>query len=250
MGSYAGAEICELVGLYILQKLRDNNIEAITYRDDAAVIDYKMPRANQQQVSKIQQIFREVDLSITIKANLSVLDFLDVTLDLTKSEYRPYHKPNNQPIYVHKDSNHPASVIKQIPLTVQRRISDLSSNKEVFDREKAFFEDALKRSGYDVSLQYTPSDTQAKKGRSRKVIWFNPPFCKSVKTRIGAKFLELINTCFPKNHTLSKIINRNTIKVSPCCLNNVNSIISGQNKSKLCDNPLVNDPTENCTKQK
>ena len=81
------------------------------------------------------------------------------------------------------------------------------------------------------------------------MIWFNPPFCKSVRTRIGAKFLELISVCFPKNHTLSKIINRSTIKISPCCLNNVQSIISGQNKTKLNDNPLENDPTENCTCQ-
>ena len=54
---------------------------------------------------------------------------------------------------------------------------------------------------------------------------------------------------FPQKSTLRKIINRNTIKISQCCLNNVHSIISAQNKSKLCDNSLESDPTENCSCQ-
>ena len=141
MGSFPGAEVCELVGLYILTKLRDIQIEAILYRDDGALISYKGGRTNQLDVTRIREVFMKEDLTITIEANLQVLDFLDVTLDLTTGEYRPYTKPNNVPLYVHKESNHPPSVIRQIPLTVERRLSDLSSSKEVFDRgEGALFE--------------------------------------------------------------------------------------------------------------
>ena len=38
MGSFSGAEVCELVGLFMLQKLRDIGLEAILYRDEWALI--------------------------------------------------------------------------------------------------------------------------------------------------------------------------------------------------------------------
>ena len=160
------------------------------------------------------------------------MNFLDVTLDLVNSEYRPYHKPNNTPLYVHEDSNHPPSVLKQIPLTVQNRVSNLSSNEEVFNREKAFYEAALSQAGYDVTLSYQPTESKQKK-RSRKVVWFNPPFCRSVRTPVSQEFLKIIDTCFPKGHVLYKIINRNVIKVSPSCMPNVRSAISASNKQKI-----------------
>ena len=162
------------------------------------------------------------------------MDFLDVTLDLNNGEYRPYHKPNNTPLYVHAHSNHPPSVLRQIPLTVQQRLSSLSSTEDVFNREKQFYETALKNAGYDVTLKYQqPIPKPSRKRRPRKVIWFNPPFCRSVKTGISQEFLKLIDTCFHRDHTLHKIFNRNTIKVSPSCMPNVRAIISATNKQKL-----------------
>ena len=95
MGSYCGAEVCETVGLYMLAKLREKQIESIIYRDDGAILSYCTPRANQRLVSVIKSVFNNENLSITIEANISVLDFLDVTLDLINGEFRPYHKPNN-----------------------------------------------------------------------------------------------------------------------------------------------------------
>ena len=44
----------------------------------------------------------------------------------------------------------------------------------------------------------------------RKIIRFNPPFCKSTIVNIGKNFLNLIDEYFPKNNILSRIFNRNT----------------------------------------
>ena len=49
----------------------------------------------------------------------------------------------------------------------------------------------------------------------------NPPFNINVATNVAKTFLTLIDKHFPKNRRLSKIFNRNTIKVSYSCLPNV-----------------------------
>ena len=60
-----------------------------------------------------------------------------------------------------------------------------------------------------------------KRKRTRKIIWYNPPFSKNVDTNIDKTFLKLIDKHFPKRSQLHKIFNRNTIKVSYSCVDNV-----------------------------
>lgn len=64
------------------------------------------------------------------------------------------------------------------------------------------------------------------KSHWRNVIWFDTPYAKNVTTRIGRSFLNLIDTQFPKNHTFNKILNRNKIKVSYSCMQNIKTIIN------------------------
>ena len=68
-----------------------------------------------------------------------------------------------------------------------------------------------------------------RKTRSRRVTWFNPPYSANVSTSIGAKFLKIIDTCFPPTHTLHKILNRGTVKVSYRCMPNMGQILSKHN---------------------
>ena len=48
--------------------------------------------------------------------------------------YKPYCKPNNIPQYVNKDSNHPPSVIKNILVNVNRRLSSISWDENMFNQ--------------------------------------------------------------------------------------------------------------------
>ena len=66
--------------------------------------------------------------------------------------------------------------------------------------------------------------------RHKKIIWFNPPFCKLANINIGKYFLNLIDKHFQKNNILSKIFNRNTLKISYSCTNNLSKIIINHNK--------------------
>ena len=50
---------------------------------------------------------------------MKVVNYLDVTFNLSDGTYKPYTKPNNEIKYIHKNSNHPPSVIRQIPLSIE-----------------------------------------------------------------------------------------------------------------------------------
>ena len=123
---------------------------------------------------------------------------------------------NDTPTYVHKDSNHPNSILKNIPFSVNRRLSSISCNKQLFDLASPPYQEALNKSGYDFNLRFEPpsANENTRKNRQRRITWFNPPFSRNVQTNIGEKFLKLIDQNFPPNHPLRKVINRNTVKSS------------------------------------
>ena len=68
----------------------------------------------------------------------------------------PYAKPNNTPLYIHSKSNHPPVIIRNLPESVNKRLSDISSNEDVFNRADPAYQNALKHSGYNHELKYKP----------------------------------------------------------------------------------------------
>ena len=96
--------------------------------------------------------FKDCGLNITIEANLITVNSLDVTFDLRKGIYLPYRKPDNRPIYINSCSNYPPTVIKQLPKSISKRLSDLSSNEEIFEKTKPAYRDALNKSGFHEKL--------------------------------------------------------------------------------------------------
>ena len=50
-----------------------------------------------------KKLLQQHGLKLIIKCNLQIVDFLDVTLNLTDSTYKPYHKPNDEICYIHKE---------------------------------------------------------------------------------------------------------------------------------------------------
>lgn len=153
-------------------------------------------------------------------------------------------KPNNTPIYINSKSNHPPSIIKNIPAAVNRRLNSIDN---VFKEAITQYQDALDRSGYEHQLKYDPPSGTINGNckRSRKITWFNPPFSQNVSTNVGAKFLELIDSCFPPSHPLSKIINRNKVKVSYRCMPNMGQIIARHN-SKVAIQGQGQQPPPGC----
>ena len=82
MGSYDGAEICELVGLYVLHLLeKEFGSDCFgLYRDDGLgyLKNLTGPKSEKCR-KKLIKIFNKCDLKITSNTNLSRTDFLDST---------------------------------------------------------------------------------------------------------------------------------------------------------------------------
>ena len=110
------------------------------------------------------------------------------------------------------------------------------------------YQDDLDKSGYKHKLKYrTNIDTASnKKQRKRNIIWFNPPYNKNVKTNIGKIFLNLIKKHFPPHHKFHKLFNKNTVKISYSCTQNIKSIINSRNAKILFPKKSTEQRTCNC----
>ena len=81
MGCFDGAEVCELVGSLILTKLSNvlQRENVALYRDDGPAIVKQMPGPELERKRKtIIETFKKNGLAITIEANVSVVNFLDI----------------------------------------------------------------------------------------------------------------------------------------------------------------------------
>ena len=174
VGSDDGAKVCELVGLYILSLLAHLTYgKAALYRDEGAMAIRGSPRQAKIKTQEVASILRSTGIGITIPGNLKVIDFLDLTFDLNMGTYKTYNKPNNTPLYVHKQSSHPPNVSKKIPLNVNNRLSSNSSNMELFEETAAPFQQALKNSGYNHKLVFEEKSTTSLLFRKEKLIFTN-----------------------------------------------------------------------------
>ena len=91
------------------------------------------------------------------------IDFEDMTFDLDNNVYKPFCKENNNPIYKIKHSNHPRSFLKQLPKSNEKRISETSCNKDIFDESIKPYKEPLKESDFSETLNHYTSNQQRTK---------------------------------------------------------------------------------------
>ena len=182
-------------------------------------------------LKKLKRLFKEC------LRTEKIVNYLDVTLNLNDGSYRPYKKPNEETNYIHVNSDHPPSILKKLPKSIEKRLSSLSSSKEIFEETAPYFEQHLSNSQTSQTskekLNYrdpTPQNLITKRKRQRNILWFNPPYSKTVRTKIGKFFLQLIKKHFPKEHKFHKIFNRNTLKLSYSCMPNIKTKINAHNR--------------------
>ena len=194
-------------------------------------------------------------MQIIIECNLKVVNYLDVTFNLTDGSYRPYRKPNDETYYMHIQSDYPPSITKQLPRSIEKCLSQLSSSKDIFYETTPYYEQRLASCGYNEKLTYqkkgenNENNKNIEKNRKRNIIWFNPPYSKSLKTNIGKYFFRLLNKNCPPGHKLYKIFNKNTLKLSDSCMPNLKAKIDGHNKKILENTPPPKTKLCNCLKK-
>ena len=168
MGSLDGAEISELIGLYMRNEAK-NNISGLNsennwlYRDDGLIMLSKCSGPRREKIIKdLHKLYKSHGLRINIASTplLPVANYLDVTLDLSDGSHKLYRKPNDTPVYINAASNHPPSILKHIPKMVEKRLQGISSNESVFNEAKPPYEEALKKSGYNTTLVYSKQQSK------------------------------------------------------------------------------------------
>ena len=166
MGAYDGAEVCELVGTFLLDKICEkyekNNIGL--YRDDGLSVFKNKSGTQLERIRKnLQKTFKDFGLEIVAESNLKIVNYLDVTLNLNNGSFKPYHKPDDIIQYINKESNHPPSIIEHLAASIEKRLSNNSSNEKIFKEAAIYYEGTLNKAGYINNLVYhTPAQVTRK----------------------------------------------------------------------------------------
>ena len=123
-----------------MKKYDKNNIDS--YRDDGVAVFKNISGPESERIKKnFQSLFKKYGLEIIIQCNKKVVDFLDVTFKLKDRTYKPYQKPDNKISYINLQSNHPPNISKQLPKTIEQRLSNNSANETIINeavRKSAF----------------------------------------------------------------------------------------------------------------
>ena len=172
MGSYDGCEVCETVGLFIIYTIRQEfpQLDFGLYRDDGVGAMTITPKPEQVRTEKkLKAAFKKhFGLTITCDTGLNTINSLDVTFNMKNETYAPYRKPNDVPLYIHRESNHPPHVTKQLTTSVSKRLNTISCNKETFDEAKEDYEKALHDSNLCSSLKFEDKSKQKKPKKTEK----------------------------------------------------------------------------------
>ena len=106
-------------------------------------------------------------------------------------------------------------------------MSQNSSNADIFNSSKLEYEEALKKCEHTEKLTYTPPNHEQNNTRRKRQ---RKTFNLDVLTNVAKLFLNLIEKHFPSSSKLHKIFNKNTVKVSYSCTQNISQIIKGRSK--------------------
>ena len=94
MGAYDGAEVCELVGIFMLNKISEkyDKNDIGLYRDDDLAVFKNISGPESERIKKnFQSLFKKYGREI-IACNKKVIDYLDVTFNLKDGTYKPCGK--------------------------------------------------------------------------------------------------------------------------------------------------------------
>ena len=108
--------------------------------------------------------------------------------------------------------------------------------KKYFKKQYTLTKKALQNSGYRLILTYKRPKNDNNSAK-REIICFNPPFNLKTKTKIEKLFVNLLDKHFPSHNKLQKLFNRTTVKISYCCMPNMNSYTYMHNHEVLNDKP-------------
>ena len=105
---------------------------------------YIATRCCQYLKTQLERIKKSLfGLEIMIEASLRIVNYLNVTLNLDVGSFRPCDKPDDIIQYINKESNHPPNLIKHLPVSIEKQLSNNSSNEKIFQELAIYYENTL-----------------------------------------------------------------------------------------------------------
>ena len=108
--------------------------------------------------------------------------------------------------------------MKKRPTNIQEIKSYLIQQK-IYTKKHLKELDTTKKS--ITSIRTIPQTKSKNKHRKQKLLRFNTPREKAVKTKIGRNFLNKINKHFGEKSKMKKFINKNSVRISYLCMINI-----------------------------
>ena len=127
-GAFHGAEVCELVGTFLLFQLSQhyNKVNFGLYRGDGLAVFKNTSGPQMEKIKKhFVQIFKDSALLLSIQCSMKIVNNLDVTFNLDGNSFQPYSKPDDVLSYVH-------AILKQIPHFIELRFAATLSSESIF----------------------------------------------------------------------------------------------------------------------
>ena len=96
-----------------------SNFQGLTFQfsNYNTVTDNQLLECNKE----FHQLLNKKGLYLEIECNLKIVNYLDITLDLNTGTYKPFCKPNDETLYIHSKSSHPANILKQLTISIETR---------------------------------------------------------------------------------------------------------------------------------
>ena len=173
-----------------------------------------------------------------MEANKKVADLHGITLDLRTDSYKPYKKPNDTISYIQCQSNHPPSIIKNLPEGIEKRLSNNSAKADIFQEAAKPYNNVLFNNEHKEELKYTNKGSiQSKRGKTPndsdpKI--FEPP--KNYKNNNKKEGERLVNPPPPPRtaKTLPPIlIKKNSLHYSALASNQTKKLYNIINKHTI-----------------
>ena len=142
MGAYDGAEVCELVETFSLASV-------YIMTTGCQYLKTQLERIKKS----LQKTFKDFVLEIVAECNLRIVNYLDVTLNLNDGSFRPCDKSDDIIQYI-KEFNHPPNLIKHLPASIEKRLSNNSFDEKIFQESAIYYEDTLNKAGYIDKVAY------------------------------------------------------------------------------------------------
>ena len=118
----------------------------------------------------LQKTAKDFGLEVAAESNFKIVNYLDVKLNLHDVSFRPCDKSDDIIQYINKEFNHPPDLIKHLPASIEKQLSNNSFDKKIFQESAIYYEDTLNKVGYINKVAYHApnASNQENKNKNRQ----------------------------------------------------------------------------------